>query len=94
MEQVSGKLPQKNKTISQKLKQELQNLGYEVAESPAEISFSKKGQLEMVLHEIIPLVEEKGWNVRSELILEEEDPEKAANTRYEKGRILREFQRG
>ena len=48
----------------------------------------------MVLHEIIPLVEEKGWNVRSELILEEEDPEKAANARYERGRILRQIQRG
>ncbi len=94
MEHVRGKLPRQNKTGTKKLKQQLQNLGYEVAESPAEITFSKGGQLEMVLNEVTPLVEEKGWNVQSDLILKEENPEKAVNTRYEKGRILREFQRG
>lgn len=89
MNQVRGTLPKKSAEEIRQLQSQLQEMGYEFAEGVGEISFSRPGRLESVLAEVVPVAEQAGWNVRSDLYLEETHPDKAAKSIYERGRILR-----
>lgn len=89
MNQVRGTLPKKSAGEVKQLQSQLQEMGYEFAEDIAEISFSRPGRLESVLAEVMPIAEKAGWNVRSDLYLEETHPDKASKSVYERGRILR-----
>ncbi|HHY59974.1 MAG TPA: hypothetical protein GX504_05095 [Clostridia bacterium] len=89
MNQVRGTLPKKPAHRIRELQSWLQELGYEISEGIAEISFSRPGRLESVLAEVTPLVEKAGWDVSRELYLEETHPDLAGKSVYEGGRVLR-----
>lgn len=89
MDRVRGILPVIHQGQGDKLKKELKRLGYEFSEDITKLSFQRPGLLESVLAEVMPLVEEGGWDIKKDLYLEQNNPEKAFQSVYEKGRILR-----
>jgi len=89
LDHVRGTLPVVHQSQSEQFKKELARLGYEFSEDIAELSFHREGLLESVLAEILPLVEEGGWDARKDLYLEQSNPDKAAQSIYERGRISR-----
>lgn len=91
MDRVRGTLPIIHQGQGSKLKEELEKLGYEFSEDITQLSFQRLGLLESVLAEVTPLVEEGGWDAKKDLYLEQNNPEKAAQSIYEKGRILRVY---
>lgn len=88
MNYVTGTLPKDQSVQVNRFKEKLINRGYKIAETNAELVFSKAAQIESVLIEIRPLAEEEGWNTWTDLRLEEY---RAGHTQaeYQEGRISR-----
>lgn len=89
---VQGKLPKKGDVA--KLKDKLSHMGYEFSEGLSEIAIRKPGQIEAVLNELIPVWETFGWDVEKDVELAEYSEDQAIRSKYENGRIIREFPRG
>ncbi|NMA01103.1 MAG: hypothetical protein GX923_00885 [Clostridia bacterium] len=84
MGQVQGYVDKNNFNLDN-ISGRLKTLGYEIKGQ----NFIKNGQIESVLNELVPLVEEQGVNVFEDLYLEEYIPSGEIVAKYQKGKVER-----
>lgn len=82
---VEGQLTGQGQILNTRMKDKLQSLGYQVTPG----KFRKYGQVEAVVNELVPYVEEEGINAFQSLYLEEYSSDGKLVGKYEGGRVTR-----